>query len=87
MSEYRTRLHRSHASSHLRDELIEALEAPLGDTCPWWSRFAAGKQHAYWIIGQLWNCTDTVPGSICHECDIPVGSTYASLVRKLRSSL
>jgi hypothetical protein len=38
---------------------------------------------ARWLIGQLWNCTDTVPHNNCVSLDIPRVSTYAQLVRRL----
>lgn len=40
-----------------------------------------------WLIGQLWNCTDVMPGSACDAIDLSRGSTYARAVRKLLSEL
>jgi hypothetical protein len=39
------------------------------------------------LTGQLWNRTDTVPGSICNLVQIPQGSTYAQLVRMIRGEV
>jgi len=38
-----------------------------------------------WIVGQLWNCTDCLPGSSCDALGIPRGSSYAVAVRHLRA--
>jgi hypothetical protein len=38
-----------------------------------------------WITGQLWNCSDILPGLICSELELPQGSTYSRAVRKLRT--
>jgi len=37
-----------------------------------------------WLLGQLWNCTDILPGCDCMLLDIPSGSTYAQAVRSIR---
>jgi hypothetical protein len=37
------------------------------------------------MIGDLWNCTDTLPGDACEALDIQHGSTYAQAVRSLRA--
>lgn len=34
-----------------------------------------------WLIGQLWNCSDTMPSDLCAEVGLPAGSTYAQAVR------
>jgi len=45
------------------------------------------KQRALWLIGQLWNCTDVLPGEYCEDLGIPRGSSYAVAVRNLRSEM
>ena len=37
-----------------------------------------------WLLGQLWNCTDILPGGDCSLLDIPRGSTYAQAVRNIK---
>ena len=37
-----------------------------------------------WLSGQLWNCTDILPGGVCTELDLRQGSTYAQAARLLR---
>ena len=32
-----------------------------------------------WLLGQLWNCTDTLPSDRCATLDLPPGSSYARL--------
>jgi hypothetical protein len=61
------------APGHLRDRFIELIE----------EREFTPELTA--LTGQLWNCTDIVPGSVCDWLDQPVGSTYAQLVRHVRS--
>ena len=36
------------------------------------------------LVGQLWNCTDTLTGEYCHRLAIPRGSTYAQAAQLLR---
>jgi hypothetical protein len=45
------------------------------------------KERAIWLAGQLWNCRDILPGSVCALAGFPQGSTYAQLVRQLRSDI
>jgi hypothetical protein len=49
----------------------------------WWGGLTPQEQ-ARWLTGQLWNCTDTLPGDFCEDLDIPRGSTVAQCVRVLR---
>ena len=42
---------------------------------------------AIWLAGQFWNCQDSLPGSVCALAGFLRGSTYAQLVRRLRSDL
>ncbi len=71
-----------HMPSYLRDAFITWLEAGAqtehieidGETRP-----------VRWLIGRLWNCTDTLPGWVVQECDaLDLGTgTYASAARKI----
>jgi hypothetical protein len=45
------------------------------------------KERGIWLIGQLWNCHDVLPGSICALAGLSQGSSYAQLVRQLRSQI
>ena len=38
-----------------------------------------------WLAGQLWNCTDVLPGIECLALDIPLGSTYARAARIVKA--
>ena len=58
------------APGHLRDEFTECVEE--------------GLEPSRYMIGQLWNCTDTVPGGVCDELEIERGSSYAQAVRSMR---
>jgi hypothetical protein len=40
-----------------------------------------------WLVGQLWNCTDIMPASLCSSLDLRQGSTYAMGVRRLAEEL
>lgn len=37
------------------------------------------------LTGLLWNRTDVVPMYVCDDLDFPQGSSYAQLVRDLRT--
>jgi hypothetical protein len=63
-----------HAPGHLRDRFIELLEA---------GEYSAELTA---LAGKLWNCTDTIPGATCSWLDVPTGSSYAQLARRIRSA-
>ena len=46
-----------------------------------WDRLPS-KERARWLVGQLWNCSDSLPGELYREFEVESG-TYAGLVRKL----
>jgi hypothetical protein len=92
-----------HAPGHLRRSFLDCLEsnqepwyALLGDSDTLffynaqqqarWHRMTL-PERARWLTGQLWNCTDTLPESICWDLDIEEGSSYAMAARKLRLEL
>jgi len=93
-----------HAPGHIRECLIEALIDHNGDWWQnlemdfmrerhqaWWDQ-ASHAEQAYWLIGQLWNCTDIVPSLVTHavsnwlETDREP-TTFARLVRVLKADL
>ena len=51
-----------------------------------WNKWTS-RERGRWLCGQLWNCTDIMPGSACDALDIPHGTTYARAVRKLKVEL
>lgn len=66
-----------HAGEHLRDALLEALEYQHMQHDDWWTHIEldftddshnrwwerlSDKRRARWLLGQLWNCTDALPG-------------------------
>jgi hypothetical protein len=51
-----------------------------------WKAMTA-RERGLWMIGKLWNDTSILSSSNCEVLDIPLGSTYASAVRKLKSDL
>jgi hypothetical protein len=82
-----------HAPHHLRDAFVEWLHAEylnadagaegLSDTV----KVGGEEKPSRWLLGQLWNCTDTMPGDECSFLDLPQGSTYAQAVRKVVADL
>jgi hypothetical protein len=78
-----------HAPGHLREAFCAWLERPprrgaLSDTF----EMAEGDERpADWLLGQLWHCTDALPGGYCHQLGISPGSTYAQAARHLRPLL
>lgn len=91
-----------HAPEQLRMAFVESIESSdaepwytaldemlwfrEGDQRERWLNMSP-EQRGRWLIGQLWNCTDCLPGSICGDLDLPQGSSYATAVRKLRDEL
>ncbi len=69
-----------HAPGYLRDAFCgwdrNQPDGPLvvhtedGRSCP-----------LRWLVGQLWNSTDVMPGEVCDDLDLPPGSTYAQGAR------
>ena len=66
-----------HAPGHLRDafeHFIQFDEAIVDDR----------EVSVEWLLGQLCNCSDTLPGTYCDELELPRGSTYAEGVTVIR---
>ena len=40
-----------------------------------------------WVLGQLWNCTDIMPGYCCDMLDLRGKCTYAAGARLIRSQV
>ncbi len=69
-----------HAPGHLRNALNEWIdEGAEGDTVT----IDDEARPLKWLLGQLWNCSDILPGSDCDALNLPTGSTYAIAARKL----
>ena len=50
-----------------------------GDNC-------SVEERARRLIGQLWNCTDIMPGWLCSFFDLPQACSYATSVRLLKAN-
>ena len=71
-----------HAPGHLRDALLAYLDEDTdSDTVT--VGYKERKMPLRWLIGQLWNCTDVMPGEYCAMLGLTQGSTYAQAVRKM----
>jgi hypothetical protein len=68
-----------HAPGHLRDRFLNLIESGL-------PRDEAERAELVKLCGQLWNCTDTLPGGYAEPLDLQAG-TYASLARQLHVQL
>ena len=68
----------------MTDDLLECIFTREDQ---WKSR--SRRERALWLTGQLWNCTDILPSSICEALDLPQGikRTYASASRFIRNQL
>jgi hypothetical protein len=92
-----------HAPGHLRDLPIQALEdsnthnwweaIPIEDVFDheeqqaWWECLRA-LDRAKWLTGQLWNCTDILPGGIYDMLDMSGHmGTFGAAARLLRKEL
>jgi hypothetical protein len=84
-----------HAPGHLREGFVALVEGDedagglfffdVSKQQRWESMDADGR--LWWLSGQLWSCTDCMPGYACAELDIPSGSTYAQAARHIRQSV
>lgn len=43
------------------------------------------KERGRWLLGQLWNCSDIMPGSLCDDLELRHGRTYAVAARELKA--
>ena len=76
-----------HAPGHLREGFQVYLEKLDEGSPPNKLRIGYGRRlvSLNWLLGQLWNCTDVMPGECCQILDMDQGSTYAQAVRKVKS--
>jgi hypothetical protein len=67
-----------HAPGHLREAFIESLynDDPMVEVDDI-------QRSIEWLCGQLWNCSDIMPGEDCDAIELPQGSTYAKAARKI----
>ena len=72
-----------HAPGHLRDAFHDWVEAGTPTEFNIELNGGDATVTARWIRGQLWNCSDTMPSSLCADLEIPAGSSYAQAVRSL----
>ena len=61
-----------HAPGHLRNRFFELVETGENDIDVKGEYPDIAK-----VSGLLWNCTDIMPGILCHILDLPNGSSYA----------
>lgn len=83
-----------HAPGHLRDAFLELAVPTHGHQVVWWDtdrqvwwEQASLEERLRWITGQLWNCTDILPGEVYDELDLTTRRTYAAAARRLRAQL
>lgn len=67
------------------DEEFEVFFSDPRERAKWRSMKAWGR--AQWLVEQLWGCTNVLSADKCSVFDLPLGSTYAQLVRKLVKDL
>lgn len=73
-----------HAPGHLREAFLDWLDL-TEETDE--VEIDGEPQPLRWLVGQLWNCTDCMPGWACDNLDLLRGSTYAHGVRKVAHDL
>jgi hypothetical protein len=80
-----------HAPAHLRDafcELVEGAESVAdtfyNDRTRAQLEAMSADEQLWWLSGQLWNCTDILPGGYCGDLGLSQGSTYAQAARLIR---
>lgn len=78
-----------HAPSYLREALLVLLDdnSALDNVDLDGVKVAIGGDGELkplrWLVGQLWNCTDTLPGTEAGLLELTGMHTYAAGVRKL----
>ncbi len=40
-----------------------------------------------WLLGQLWDCSDIMPGMLCDNLEMHHGSTYAAAAQRLAAAI
>jgi hypothetical protein len=80
-----------HAPGYLRDAFVCLIEGKESVAEEFYADETRARLEAMsadeqlrWLSGQLWNCTDILPGGVCTELDLRQGSTYAQAARLLR---
>lgn len=74
-----------HAGGHLREPFIDWADGPQDEGSV--DIDERTRRPLKWLVGQLWNCTDTMPSYTCEALDLLHGSTFAQGVRSLPKSL
>ena len=63
----------------------ETSEVFFNDRKQAWFASLTADEQLWWLAGQLWQCTDILPGHVCDDLGIPLGSTYAQAARHIRA--
>jgi hypothetical protein len=71
-----------HKSGHLRGLFQDYL-----DSKPESDYKTEDGQPLSWLLDQLADCTDILPGMYCSDLDLPRGSTYADAVEVIRGEM
>jgi hypothetical protein len=71
-----------HKSGNLRGLFREYLESE-----PEPDYKTANGQPLSWLLDQLEDCTDVLPGMYCSELNLPRGSTYSDAVEVIRGEM
>ncbi len=85
-----TALRGGNAPEELRQAFTEWVQAGrVGAARGGWEitrppKLKGGSVPPRWLLGQLWNCTDLLPRHCCETLGVPLDSTFARAVRKLK---
>jgi len=80
------RIRWGHAPGHLREAFDEWVEAGA-DAKTVTVGYAEAVMPTAWLLGQLWNCRDIMPSTLCADLDMRQGSTYAMAVRRVKAEI
>jgi hypothetical protein len=77
-----------HAPGHLREAFLEWADTPVSfvslDDEVGEDIFYDGEPRPIrWVMEQLWNCSDIMPGDTCVSLAMERGSSYAQAVQSL----
>jgi len=81
---------RGHVGGYLRDAFEVYVEAHFKKKAAEWAPLFEldGEQKPIGeLIGSLRSCTDIMPGDLCDQLELPLGSRYSKGVRVVESQL
>jgi hypothetical protein len=89
LSHHAGHLRKGHASHWLRTAFHSLLDEYWNTDAPLPESFDVEGEAVpvRWLVGQLWNCTDTLPSNYVEMLELHKATTYAAAAHKLLDEL